>query len=328
MSLTTKRILTAGVAVLFCFSLARAAKFRFQEKEEAIYKACNDQLKAMGGNRNALKVKYFTPEIQMVSAATLAPGATGEVTVKGKFAPDTKFVFENDNFQVVKESLTATEYHASVSAAPGIGPQSATVVVITPVTGISARHDNAVSVCGKFEWNIQAANGWRVVGRSNGGKPCGAKGQPDTYDLSFFKNGEAKPFESRTATLNFSVYEQAAYRFSISQQAPPPPGQPSAGDIQALVQKMTDPKTSQAERDQLMTRLEKIQQQMQEQMQAAVKEMSDPNFAKKQQELQQKFGCESMELAITAGSLTGHMRCSQTVGAEVALTGSMKFLGQ
>ena len=328
MTLSTKRVLYGGVALLFCLGLCRAARFRFQDKEQAIRTSCSDQLKALGGNRNALKVKYFTPEIQMVTGGSLVPGATGEVVVKGKFAPDTKFIIENDNFEVVKESLVGNEYHATVKAAAGMGPQTATLMAMTPVTCLTARHDAAVSVCGKFEWTLDAANGWRVVARSPAGKTCGGNNnQQDTYDLTFFRKGETKPFESRQGTLNFSVYDATNYTLNVGQPSPPA-GQPSPEDMQAMVQKMMDPKLTSAQRDELMKKLEQIQKQMSAQMESAVKQMQDPNYAQKQAQAEQQFGCQQIYLAVQGGNLTGRMRCSDKVGREIALNGSSKLLGK
>ena len=132
MTITTRRIAYAGVMVLAAMAISRATQFRFQEQEQAFRRACSDQLKKLGITRGAAKAKYPTPEILMVSGGCLAPGATGEVAVKGRFAPDTKFIFENDNVEVVKESLAASEYRATLKIAPDIGPQTASVMAITP----------------------------------------------------------------------------------------------------------------------------------------------------------------------------------------------------
>jgi len=63
-------------------------------------------------------------------------------------------------------------------------------------------------------------------------------------------------------------------------------------------------------------------------MQANMKQMSDPSYAQKQEQLRQQFGCERIELTAQGGGLTGRMQCSQTVGTQLAMTGTMKFLGR
>src|ERR1035437_10149683 len=140
----TKRILCAGVVLLFALGLCRAARFRFQDKEEAVRKEAREQLAAMGITRDAAKAKYPTPEIRMTTKACLMPGETGEVVVRGKFAPGSHFIFQNDNLEVIKESQTGAEYRATLKATAGIGPQIAALLVLTPVTAITARQDDAI----------------------------------------------------------------------------------------------------------------------------------------------------------------------------------------
>ena len=100
-----QRMVYAGTLVVAAMTLSRAAQFRFQEKEQAFRQVCKDQLQKLGITRDAAKAKYPTPEIHLVSGGgCLVPGATGEVVAKGKFVPDTKFLFTNDNLEIVKET--------------------------------------------------------------------------------------------------------------------------------------------------------------------------------------------------------------------------------
>ena len=136
------------------------------------------------------------PEIGLVSSACLLPGGTGEVVVKGKFVPDTRFIFQNDSLEVVKESLTAGEYRATLKVAPGIGPQTAALMAISPVSGISTRKERAAVVGGKYEWIMESANGWKIVARSAGDRPCGSTAPAeDPYEVLFYRKGEASPLE-------------------------------------------------------------------------------------------------------------------------------------
>ncbi len=319
-----KRILCACVVLLFALGLCRAAKFRFQEKEAAAFKEAGEQLAKLGITRTAAKAKYPTPEIRMTSKACLMPGESGEVVVTGKFAPGSHFFFESDNLEVVKENLAGGEYRATLKATAGIGPQGAALLVVTPVTGLTARQDNAVLVAGRYEWTMNAANGWRVVARSPAGNSCDATaGRP--YDVQFYRNGEPAPFEKRTATLYYSIYEQTGYSFSLSQEDPNAFGMQ---DMTTLMQKLGDPKLPAAQREALMKDLQKMQTTMQATMQANLAKMSDPaNIARAQQKLLD-FGCERISVGMQGGSLNGEMRCSEKVGKKIALTGTVKFLGR
>ena len=316
----TKRLLCAGVVLLFALGLCRAARFRFQEKEEAIRKQDREQLAALGIARDAAKVKYPTPEIHMTTNACLLPGESGEVVVKGKFASGTHFIFENDNLEVVKENPAPTEYRATLRAAAGVGPQSAALLVMTPVTGITARRDNVAVVAGRYEWTMNAANGWRVVALSPPGDSCAAR-DGQSYDVQFFRKGENSAFEKRKATLRHSIYEQTGYTFSIDRQAS---GAFDQEAMLALSKQLMDPKTPPAQRDALMKKLEK----MQEVMMAEMAKMSDPANIAKAQQSALEFGCERISVGIQGGGLSGDMRCAEKVGTRISLTGTLKFLGR
>ena len=320
MSISFRRITYAGAVVLAAMALIRAAQFRFQEKEQGIRQGCKDQLQKLGVTRDVAKAKYPTPEVHLVSSGCLVPGATGEVVVKGKFVPDTKFLFANDNLEVVKETLAGNEYRATVKVSADIGPQTADVIAITPITCITARSAGGAVIGGRFEWNLESANGWTIVARSPANKVCSGQPTPDVYSMEFFRKGETTAFEKREARQSYSLYEGLS-RFTITTSVPEAGG---AADFQALMTKMTDPKLSPPERDQVMKQLQKAQ----EQMLANMKKASDPAYVKSLEEQKKNFGCERMELRLQAGKVSGEMRCGEAVGTHIALTGSLKFLGR
>jgi len=139
--------------------------------------------------------------------------------------------------------------------------------------------------------------------------------------VQFFRKGEAAPFEKRSASLQYSLYESEFY-FNISQES----AQDASGmqEFTSMMQKMSDPKLTPAERDAMMKKLEA----MQGQLQANLKQMSDPaNIAKRQQAMAE-FGCQSMRLGGQGGSLKGYLRCAEKVGTRIEITGVMKFLGR
>jgi hypothetical protein len=311
-----KRIVFVGVLALLGLGLTRAAKFRFQDKREAVYKACQVQLQKLGIARDAAKAKYPTPEIHMVTPACLMPGGTGEVVIKGKFPPETKFIFENDSIDVVKETLTPTEYRATLKAAPGVGPETASVRAVTAATCITAQADRAAVIGGKYEWTMDAANGWKIVARSMSAKACGGgSSNNDPYELLFFRKGETSPFEKRGGELYFSLYDSTNYRFNISQESGDT--RSAQQDAQELMKKLMDPNITPAQREQLMARMQKMQAQM-------LATMTDPNYIKNLQAAQKQFGCEAIQLQAQGDTLKGELRCAETVGRRVALTGARK----
>ncbi|MEN6535893.1 MAG: hypothetical protein ABFD89_19680 [Bryobacteraceae bacterium] len=327
MNVTThwRRIVGSAVLVLLAIALCRAATFQFNQAERAFREAASKELARLGITRNAAKAKYPTPYITSVSPTCILPGGTGEDVVRGKFAPGSKFFFENDNLQVVKESLAGGEYRATLKAASGIGPQTANLMVLTPVTAISAQHFEAVSVGGRYEWVIDTANGWRVVARSTDAQPCAAhSSEGSRYEIQFYRAGQSTPFEKMSAKLAYSMWEQHNYRFTISQDDSAT--QSSMQEMSGLMKKISDPNLSDTERDRLMAKIQK----MQEQAMAVMTKAADPAYIKQQQAKREQFGCESIELQVPAGGsgFSGRMRCAPKVGTDLKLTGSMKFLAR
>jgi hypothetical protein len=321
--MTSKRIVLVAVLTMFSLALGRAGLLRFQEKERALRAECQGELQKLGISRDAAKVKYPTPSIGLVTSGCLLPGGTTEVVVKGKFAPGTKFVFENDNIEVIKESLVGGEYRATVKAAAGTGSQTAAVVAITPVTCLTARAERAVTVGGKFEWILDADNGWRMVARTPANRACPAPSAgDDTYDMLFYRKGETNPFEKRKATLYYEPYSSTNYRFSISQDDL----DANAGmeDMETLMKQMMDPKLTDAQRDQVIKRVEQVQRQMEANMQ----KMTDPSYVQQQEAKRKQFGCQSIDLAVQGGAAKGTMSCAEAVGTRIGITGTVQSLGR
>lgn len=321
--MTSKRIVSVVVFALLGLALGRAGMLRYQEKERALREQCRADLQKLGITHAAAKLKYPTPYIGLVNGACLLPGGTAEVVVKGKFAPGTKFIFENDSVEVVRENVAAGEYRATVKVPTGTGAQTAALTAFTPVTCLTARAERAVTVAGQYEWTLDAANGWRIVARNAANKSCQASsGGEDGYDMLFYRKGETSPFEKRKARLYHDQYSATNYRFSISESDPVLSA--GAEDMQALVQKMMDPKLTDAQRDQLMKRLEQAQQQMQAQAQ----KMTSAGYVQQQEAMRKQFGCRNIELAVAGGAAKGSLRCSVAVGTQIGVTGTVKLLGR
>ncbi len=327
MNVTThwRRVAGSAVLVMLAIALCRAATFQFNQAERAFREAASKELARLGIARNAAKAKYPTPYITSVSPTCILPGGTGEVVVRGKFAPGSKFFFENDNLRILKESLTGGEYRATLKAASGIGPQTANLMVLTPVTAISAQHFEAVTVGGRYEWIIDTANGWRVVARSTGAQPCVAdSAEGSKYEIQFYRAGQRTPFEKMSATLAYSMWEEHNYRFSIRGDDSSTQG--SMQEMSALMKKISDPNLPDAERERLMARIGK----MQDEAVAVMTKAADPAYIKQQQEKHEQFGCESIELQVPAGGsgFSGRMRCAEKVGTDLKLTGYMRPLAR
>ncbi len=310
-------------ALLLLAGLVRADLFRFQARENALRESCQKEREKLGiTDVNSIKGKYPTPEIGLIRSSCLTPGGTAEVTVEGRFAPNTRFVFESDQLEVVSESLTAGTYRATLKAAAGIGPESASLWAISPVSGIVARKDRAVVVGGRYEWTLKAQNGWRITARTTEDERCRTKDRQgeNRYEILFFRGEEKAPFEKRRATLLFSAYGGTPYRFSIDE------GDTATGDVSEemnrLVRKMSDPALSEAERDKATKQMEDLQTRMQ----AMMAKLTDPSYYRKLEEAKNEFGCSSMELSLKGGAASGALHCSAKVGRSLTISGTASLL--
>ncbi len=314
------------VIVLLVGGLTRASLKKFEQHRQAIMTASQAEQKRLGlTDRTALYAKHPSPEITLVPCLLLPPGGTGELVVKGKFQPGTQFVITSDNIEVVKETATATEYRATIKAALGIGPDAASVEAYSPVSAANDRSQPVIFVGGKYEWDVKAANGWRVKARNEADTRCGSNGRVssnNTYILEFYKGAETTPFAKREASLYYDQYN-SKYNFSISDQ------DEEAMDFQAEMKKiygrMADPNLSDAERDSLMTKMQALSQKM---MAGAGDLASIQKKAAEQEAKKKEFGCRDLTLTVgPAGTVTGDIRCGQNVG-QPKVTGAMKFLAK
>jgi hypothetical protein len=140
--------------------------------------------------------------------------------------------------------------------------------------------------------------------------------------MEFYRGTETVPFAKRQATLHPSHSEPPNYYFSISNQDET---QMSAQmEMQTVMQKMTNPNITDAERDKLSKQMEQISARMQ----AEVQKMTDPKYIQKLQAQEQEFGCTAMNLKVQSGAATGNMTCSEKAGRSISMTGTMKLMAK
>ena len=314
-----------AICALVVFGIARAANSHYAERRSAFFASLEGERKKLGLTDWAqVKAKYPTPEITLCRAVHVAPGGTAEVAVRGKFVPGSKFLFENDDVEVLKESATATEYRATVKVAAGIGPSYSPLHVFAAMSGIEASPPcPAVYIGGKYEWDFTAQNGWQIKLRPKGDPfPKDGSGPITTYTAQFYRSGEAKPFEVRDLNLGIAgtLYGDS-YGGQILESADSP-GNPQA-NMEQLTKKAFDPSTSPEEREKLMQKLAEAQQAM-------IASMSDPKALQQQQQDQMKkdaeFGCKNMNFNASADPVEGKISCGQSVGT-IAIKGTRRFVG-
>ncbi len=230
-----KRMAAWTIVLLLLLGIGRAATSRYEEQMEAFLAGCRAEQKrlglASGANRKQLFSKYPTPEIALCRTVRLAPGGSGEVVAKGKFADGTKFLLDNDQLELAGESLAGDTYRAEVRVPKMAGPSLATLHALAPVSGGHATCRPAVWIGGKYEWQLTASNGWRIkLAMRNEGfqgeepdiRKMLREGFPGTksyrvpdslYQAEFYRGAETKPFTVRDVllTLHEAPRSGAAY---------------------------------------------------------------------------------------------------------------------
>lgn len=324
-SVTT--LLAVTIAFLWVLGIARASTRRYQERQKALLVELAAERERLGlTDRVALFAKYPTPEITLCPMTRLLPGTSGEVVLRGKFAAATKFLFENDNVEVVKESATPEEYRAMVRVPAGIGPSYAFLYAYTPVSGANARC-HALYIGGKYEWDFTAENGWRILLRlvdEAFSSDAGRLPEP-VYRVEFYRGSEPKPFETLEVQLDLdaSPWEES---YSGSLREPEPGKSGAQAEMEKLMERMSKGQLSPKEMEQVSQRLEELSEKMMQELQATMTKMSSPDYAKEVERKQQEFGCHYLNAWVTPAGVEGSVTCGEKVGT-VKLKGTMKFVG-
>lgn len=317
-----RRLVFVLLLSVIAAGLVRASLDGFDAKRRAIVTACQEERKRLGISNDDLPSKYPTPEISLVTTACIPVGGTGQLIVKGKFLPGTKFLLHSDQLEVVKESVTATEYRATIKAPAGLGPEVADISAYSPVSCASAHAQKAAVVSGKWEWDLQSSNGWRIKARPGVDTRCNSRGQGALqYTVEFYRGAETTPFQKRPGELFFSPWDQHPYQLRVEEEKP---GGDFQAQMQAISQKLMNPNTSMAEREKAMAEM----QELQKKVMAKMSDMAAVQNEQKQFEQKKKeFGCEVLELQIGAGSqVQGLMRCGELVGRRIQVNGTVKVL--
>lgn len=305
-----------ALSMLVVMGFVRASTNHYVERRTALLQSLDDDRKRLRlSDSKEIFARYPTPEVTLCRAARLAPGRTGEVVVKGKFAPGAHFLFENDDVDVVKENATATEYHATVRAASGAGPGYAQLHIFTPVSGGNTEC-TAVSIGGDFEWDFTAQNGWRIKLRPKGHANETSDPKVALYKAEFYRGSESQPFEVLDLSLGLGgALWQNSYGGALKEPQENQAGSQGGLDM-TLIRKLSDPTLSPEERAKLVDQMRQTMQQQQAVMQKAVE----------QHQKQAEFGCQSISFAATVDPVEGRVTCGQKVGT-LTIKGTRRFLG-
>jgi hypothetical protein len=307
------------VGILLVLGIARASNSHYAEQRTAFFQSQEAESQRLGlTDRKQISVRYPTPEIKLCHPAHLTPGTTANLTVRGKFVPGSKFLFENDDVEVVKENATAAEYQATLRVPSSVGPGYSPLHVFAAVSGYEATCP-AVYIGGKYEWDFTAQNGWRIKLHPAGDTfPTEGSAPEVKYTAEFYRGNESKPFEVREFGLGLggTLYGNS-YSGGLTQPAQPASasGGSTQADMQKLMQKLMDPNTSVQEKREAGQQLRDLQLQGAKQLQS-MQQQGQEDF---------KFQCQNMNFSGNADPVEGELSCGPN--GTLKIKGTRRFVG-
>jgi hypothetical protein len=316
--MTHSRMKYAALAALALFAVLRAANTRYQAQYKQMREAAVAEQKKLGlvaeSSRKELFAKFPTPQITLVKIAAAAPGGTVDVAVGGKIPAGTRFLCYDDEVEVVKEAATATEYRATLRVAPNAPFGFVNMDAFTPVS--MGRIRRAVAFVGaRHNWDLKASNGWRIALKmTSAGFQLKSENAEATYQAEFYRQNEAKPFETRSARVSLHSSSNMSNSLSISLTG----GDEGMDELTALAAKMQNPQVmnNPEEVQKLIARMEQLQAAQAKRVQAM---LADPAAVQRKED---EFGCHNISINYSGAAAKGNMGCGKKVG-RLELTGAM-----
>ncbi len=304
----------------------------FQERIEAFRKQNQVERRASGLDWAALKRKYPTPELSLVSTSPAAghaetgmlclePGRTAELVFDAKLVPGSFVGFSCEALTLVEQTAQGTKLRLKVRAAPDALPTQCDLVAASPVSGIQTSVP-VVHVGGRYTWELQLANGmssrWQVDATR-----C------DDSDLRGTSTWtrQGKSLGERPVALDGSGLE---WRARV---------EPTAAEQQALSEEL-QAQSSEASTNAAIEKITALSQKMGEECTKLAPEKMQPCFEKyqkllapHQQRLQQageqmqqassvrKVGCMELALAVAAGGAVSGTGSGCGAPGDTAVTG-------
>jgi len=311
--------LFAAVAGATALSAQVTPQFRAERARlEAAFNLKGQTENEILGNR--MINPFASPNVRIQK---VLPGGSFTVTVRGNFPAGTAILSERDGVTLSGASLSPTTYSARVTIPPDEAPGFVRLWAFSPI-GIEG--PTAVALVDTFyRFDLKSPNGYTVkiapieqTFTIEDNKRAHVK-----YQAEFYKPGEPKPFETVTGNQTFSVDDAplqsrtpyARLEISFDQSTTSP-----QAELEEINKKLSDPKTTEAQRNALMARMGALQTKMLEEMTKALK--SDPASLNKSQD---DFGCGFMQLyPSSGGAVEGSFSCGQNFSdGLLRVTGTM-----
>ncbi len=179
---------------------------KFWEKRAEMNRELRAEQQRLGlngsANQKALYSQFPTPEITLCKPVVIAPGGSSPVALGGKFAEKTVFLAANDDV-TLEGTLAAGKFTGTATAVADAGPGWAPVHAIAPVSGAN-RSCGAIFVGPVTPFEFKGDNGWTIK-LTPQAKAFALSSEDATlpYAVTFFKDGEAKPFKTMATSMTF-----------------------------------------------------------------------------------------------------------------------------
>jgi hypothetical protein len=269
---------------------------------------------------NRLLNPFASPGVRIQK---VLPGSSFAVTVRGDFPAGTTILSERDGVTLSGATLSTTTYSARLTISPDEAPGFVRLWAFTPI-GIEG--PTAVALVDTlYRFDLKSPTGYTVT-ITPVEKTFAIRDNAHAevkYQAEFYKPGEPKPFETATGYQTFYVGNDplesrtpyARLEISVGQSTTSP-----QAELEEINKRMSDPKTTETERNALMARIGDVQRKMLEDMTRAMQ--TDPASLNKKQD---DFGCGDVQLYPSRGGVVeGRFSCGKNFNdGEMKVTGTM-----
>jgi len=314
---------SVGLLVLFAASVVLSAQNKnFEAEKNRLGQEAVKARAALGLELLDPKLDKLYPysQIPPVKVQKLAPGTSTAVALTGKFPPNVAVLSERDGAVLSGAAVSATSYSARITIGATEGPGFVKLWAITPVHFVWTTVP-VVFIDVVYRFDLKSPNGYTVKATplaksfTVDDRPEGRSFNTATlpYKVEFFKPGETAPFETREGSMRYMSDQDRGSRLDIEM---PEPEKGAAKELDELMKKMSDPKLTDAQRNDLTVKMIQAQQRMMEELTKA-----DPAADQKRKD---QFGCNMIQVYPgAAGAVEGGVAC----GKNIAPTGSLRVTG-
>lgn len=315
-------VLQIFILLLVGASAMAAQSKKFEAERSRLHGEAMAAQKAMGitdSESDPRLKKYPAAALKPVAVQKVLPGGALSVALAGTIPAGVAVLSDRDGAVLAGAATTGTSYSARLSVGPAEGPGFIKLWALTPVS-FALTEVPVAFIDSVYRFDLTSANGIAVKAIP-AAKSFTIEGTKATlrYQVEFYKSGDAKPFETRVATMAYNVSDDPRARLDLPLIEPESPAEAEFNEVS---RRLADPTISAAERQALAQRQANAQQRMLEDMMNAAK---DPAAAARKRD---NFGCYMLQVYPgDAGAARGMTVCGPNFnGGRIETTGTMTLV--